>query len=153
MPRLSPQRERRLTFDEKGATIDAVKRVSQNLVALGLVLFFMLAVWCATLAAPGVSLASVTGCSQSNRAMAMAGCEQPIYLCGFDSASNLLSHGALSSARSNDSLKHALSLALGDSSIDVFIDLLPVGAREWKNVSLAEPGKVSLRLFNSVLNL
>lgn len=130
-----------------------MKRRSKNVLVFILAEFFTFGVLCSTLAAPGQALAAVSGCSQMPGGMAMAGCEQPIYLCGFDSARNLFSHGALSSARSNDSLKHALSWALGDSSIDVSIDFVPSGAREWKNVSLAEPGKVSLRLFNSVLNL
>jgi hypothetical protein len=130
-----------------------MKRRSKNVVASVLAAFFAFGILCSTFTAPGQALASVSGCSQTPGAMAMAGCEHPSYVCGFDSASNLLSHGALSSGRSNDSLKNALSLALGAPSIDVSIDLVPLGAREWKNVSLAEPGKVSLRLFNSVLNL
>jgi hypothetical protein len=85
--------------------------------------------------------------------MKMAGCERPSYLCGFDPATNVLSYGALSSARSSDSFKNAPGVALGAPSIDVSIGLAPPGAREWKNVSLAEPGKISIRLFNSVLNL
>jgi hypothetical protein len=71
----------------------------------------------------------------------MVECEHPSYLCGFDSASNLLSRGAISSSRSNDSLKDALGLAVGAPSIDFPRELAPPGAREWKNVSLAEPGK------------
>jgi hypothetical protein len=85
--------------------------------------------------------------------MAMTGCERPSYLCGFDSANNLLSRGAISSSRSNDSLKDALGLALATPAIDVSSALAPPGSREWKNISLAESGKVSVRLFNSVLNL
>ncbi len=130
-----------------------MKRRSTNVVAFVLAAFFAFGILCSTLAAPGHALASVSGCSQMPRGMAMAGCERPSYLCGFDAASNLLSYGALSSARSTDSLKNALGLALGAPSMDVSIGLAPPGATEWKNVSLAEPGKVSIRLFNSVLNL
>lgn len=130
-----------------------MKRRLKSLAFMALVLVFAAGLLCSSIAAPGKALASVSGCSQMPGAMAMAGCEQPIYLCGFDSASSLFSHGALSSARSNDSPKHALSSAVGDSAIDVSIDLVFPGAKEWKNASLAEPGKVSLRLFNSVLNL
>ena len=130
-----------------------MKHRSKTLVACGLVLFFASAIWCATLAAPGQALASVSGCSQTPGPMAVAGCDYPSYLCGFDPASNLFSHGALSSARLNDSLKNALGLALGAPAIDVSTDLASPGAREWKNVSLAQPGKMSIRLFNSVLNL
>jgi hypothetical protein len=133
--------------------LNAMKVRSRNVVALALLLFFASAIWCATLAAPGQALASVSGCSQMPGAMAMAGCAHPSYLCGFDSASNRLSQGALSSARSSDLLKNALGLALGTASVDVSIGLASPGAREWKNVSLAEQRKVSIRLFNSILNL
>jgi hypothetical protein len=133
--------------------LKVMKVRSGNVVAFALIVFFASAIWCATVAAPGHALASVSGCSQTPGAMAMADCQRPIYLCGFDSANNLLSHSAFSSARSNDSLKHALSSPPGDSSMDVSIVPIPLGARKWRNVPLAEPGKVSLRLFNSVLNL
>jgi len=83
----------------------------------------------------------------------MAGCDHPTYLCGFDLASNVLSHGAVSSARPNDSVKNALGLTIGAPVINLSTDLARPGAREWKKVSLTEPGKVSIRLFNSTLNL
>ncbi len=85
--------------------------------------------------------------------MAMTGCDHPNYFCGFDPATNLLSHGALSAARSNDLLKNALALDLSAPFIDVSSDIAPPGAREWQNVSRAESRKVSIRLFNSILNL
>jgi len=86
--------------------------------------------------------------------MAMRECQHPNYLCGFDPTSNLLSYGTLSSARSSDSFKNILGLAVGaPSSINVSAGRAPPGASEWKNISLAEPGKVSIRLFNSILNL
>ena len=129
-----------------------MKRRSKNVVAFVLAAFFAFVILCATLGAPGQALASVTGCSQMP-GMVMVGCENPNYLCGFNPASNLLSNGALTSARSNDLFKNTLGLALAAPSVDVASDLTLPGAREWKNVSLAEPGKVSLRLFNSVLNL
>lgn len=130
-----------------------MKRRSKNVVVFVFAAFFAFGILCSTFAAPGQALASVSGCSQMPGAMEMAGCEHPGYLCGFDSANNLLFHGALSSARSSDLLKNALDLALGTASVDVSIGLASLGAREWKNVSLAEPRKVSIRLFNSILNL
>jgi len=140
-----------LTFDKKGATIDAMKRASKNLVAFGLVLFFALGVFCYTLAAPSQSLASVTGCSQTSRTMAMTGCEFPNYLCGLE-PSSLNSKAALSSARSNDLLKNAISLAVGETLVAAPND----GALLDKQRATASPfgpHKVSIRLFNSVLNL
>ena len=129
-----------------------MKPGSRNFVTFVLAASFAFGILCSTFAAPGQALASVSGCSQAAGAMAMAGCEHPSYLCGFN-PSNVLSSGALSSARSSDSLKNALGLALGALLIDVSTDLASPAAREWKNVFPAEPGKVSVRLFNSVLNL
>ena len=130
-----------------------MKRRSKNVVAYVLAAFFAFGILCSTLAAPGHALASISGCSQTPGPMAMAGCDYPNYLCGFDPATNLLSRGALSPALSNDSLKNVLGLALGGPFIDASIDLVPPGARDRKNLSFAAPGKISIRLFNSILNL
>ena len=130
-----------------------MKRRSKNVVAYVLAAFFAFGILCSTLAAPGHALASVSGCSQTPGPMAMAGCDYPNYLCGFDPATNLFSRGALSPALSNDSLKNVLGLALGGPFIDASIDLASPGARERKNLSFAEPGKISIRLFKSILNL
>jgi hypothetical protein len=105
------------------------------------------------MAAPGQSIASVTGCIQTDGAMAMAGCKNPGYLCGFGSSSNLLSQGALSSARSHDLLKAALSLVVGEvplPSPDHWAILVDKGRL---NPSVIGPHKVSIGLSNSVLNL
>ena len=126
---------------------------SKKLTSFVLILFFALGVLCSTVAAPGQALASGSGCSQNSRPMEMTGCEHPHYLCGFDPASNLFSSGALNSARLIDSLKNVLGLALDAPSIDVSSNLAPPGASDWKNVSLAGQGKVSIHLFNSTLNL
>ena len=139
---------------ERSNNLSTMKRRSKNVVVYVLAAFFAFGILCSTLAAPGQALASVSGCSQTSAPMAMVDCERPNYLCGFDPANDLLSHGAFSSPRSNDSLKNALGLVLGALSIDVSIDeLAPPGAREWKNVSLTKPRKVSIRLLNSILNL
>ena len=130
-----------------------MKRRLKNRIAFVLVAFFALGILCSTLAAPTQAIASVTGCSEMPGHMAMVGCEHPSYLCGFDPARNLLSSASVSSVRPSDSLKHILGSAIGDLLIDVSPGLAPTGAREWKNIHLAEPGKVSLRLANSVLNL
>ena len=130
-----------------------MKRRSKNLMLCAFAVFFAFGILCSTFAAPGQAFASVNGCSQTPGRMAVTGCDNPSYLCGFDAASNLLSHGAFNSARSSDLLKNTLGLALGTVSVLVPIDLGSPGARGWKNVSIAEPRKVSIRLFNSILNL
>ena len=124
-----------------------------NFIALVFLAFFAFGVLCSTFAAPGQALASLGDCSQSAGPMSMVGCDHPTYLCGFDLASNVLSQGAVSSARSNDSVKNGLGLTSGVPVINPSTDLAHPRAREWTNISLIEPGKVSIRLFNSTLNL
>src|SRR5918996_5522229 len=116
-----------------------MKQRPKNIIAFVLAASFAFAILCATFAAPGQALASVSGCSQTAGAMEMAGCEHPSYLCGFNTGSNLLAAGAISSPRSNDSVKNALDLALGPPSIDVSIELASHGAKERENISRAEP--------------
>ena len=122
-----------------------------NLFIFVLLFLFASAVWCASLAAPRQALASGTGCSRNNGTMEMSDCEQ--FLCGFDSSSNVFSHGALSSTRSGDSFKSGLSMALGAASVDMSRDEVPLGRGESTSAFLFRPDKVSIRLFNSVLNL
>jgi hypothetical protein len=130
-----------------------MKRTAKSLVAFGLVLFFASAVLCATLAAPGQSLASVTGCSQTNLPMKMADCEHPGYLCGFESSSRLLSQGALSSTPSNDSLKNTLGVAVGEARFDSSASGGSFALHEY--TSDFPPGlhKVPIHLYNSVLTI
>jgi hypothetical protein len=129
-----------------------MKQGAKNLTVAGLVLVFALGVLCSTLAAPGLSLASVTGCSQGSGPMKMTGCEHPSYLCGFDS-SNLLSQGAVSSARPNDLPKNTLALAVGEAFIDSSNEGALLIGKDYENALPVGPHKVSIRLFNSVLNL
>jgi hypothetical protein len=142
-----------LTFDQEGARIKSMMRSSKNLVAFGLVVFFAVGVLCATLAAPGQSLASVTGCSQDNRAMEMTDCDHPSYLCGFDQSSHHLSQGALSSARSSDSLKSPLGVAVGEVCFNSSAYSGPFVRNEHTSAFPAGPHKVSIHLYNSVLTL
>jgi hypothetical protein len=130
-----------------------MKRAPKNLISFALAFFFASAVLCATMAASGQSLASASGCSQIPPDTAMAECDLPSYLCSSATGNDLLAQGSLGSARSNDSLKNTLGLALGACLMNVSSDRAPPGRSEWRNVTIAEPGKVSVRLFNSVLNL
>lgn len=130
-----------------------MKRRPKNLIAFVLAAFFAFGLLCSTFAAPGQALASASGCSQTPGPMAMAGCDYPSYLCGFDPSSNFLSEGALSSARSNNLLKNALSLAVGEASIDASNAGALLLEQQCENAFPHRPHKVSVRLFNSVLNL
>jgi hypothetical protein len=130
-----------------------MKRRLKNRIAFVLVAFFALGILCSTLAAPTQAIASVSGCSQTGRAMEMADCEHPGYFCGFDGSSNIFSQGVVNSVRSNDSLKNVLGVAVGEPPLDAS----QVGApAEGKDCSDAFPTgslKVFVRLFNSTLNL
>ena len=130
-----------------------MKRSSKNLVGLGLILFFTFGVLCTTLAIPSQSLASETGCSQHNRAMEMTDCEHPSYLCALAGSSYLLSEGALSSARSNDSVKNLLGIASGEACSDSSAYSGPFVWNEHASAFPAGRHKVSIHLFNSVLNI
>lgn len=130
-----------------------MKRSAKNLLAFALVLLFASAVLCAALAAPGHSLASVSGCSQDNGAMEMTDCEHPTYLCNFNRSSNLLSQGTPGSSHSNDSVKNALGAAIGESCFDVSAYDGPFVGYEHTHAFAIGPHKVSIHLYNSVLTL
>lgn len=130
-----------------------MNRARKNLISVALAFFFASAVLCATLAVPGQSLASVSGCSQDNLPMEMSDCEHPGYLCGFDSSSRLISEGAFSSTRSNDSLKTPLGMVVGEARFDSSAYGGPFVGHEHRNASPVAPHKVSIHLYNSVLNL
>jgi hypothetical protein len=129
-----------------------MKQRSKNVIVLVLAAFFAFGILCSTFAAPGQALASVNGCSQTPGGMEMTGCEHPNYLCGFD-PSSLLSQGALSSARPDDSVKNYLSVAVGEASIASSNSEASSIARERQSAFPAAAHKVSIRLFNSILNL
>ena len=128
----------------------SMKRVSKNLVAFGLVLFFAFGVLCASMVAPGQSLASVTGCSQNSGGMAMNGCEYPIF-CGSSSSSNL--RIALTPPRPDNLSKYVLSVVLAEVSTDASGNDPLMLANGRAGGSPLTRLKVSIRLFNSVLNL
>jgi hypothetical protein len=130
-----------------------MKRITKGSVTFGLMLFFASAVLCATLAAPGQSLASVTGCSQGNHAMAMAGCEHPSFLCDFNRSSTLFSQGALSSTHLNESVKTILGMAIGEACFESTAYGCAFLGRQHTNAFPPGPHKVSVHLYNSVLIL
>jgi hypothetical protein len=111
---------------------------------------FASAVWCASLAAPGHSFASVTGCSH-DAAMQMTDCH--LFLRGFGFSSNLLSSGAFSSARYNDLTKSAHDLSIGEVSFDASKEAALIGKNSEDIFLVHGLHKVSTRLLNSVLNL
>ena len=130
-----------------------MKRIAKSLVVSGLMLLFASAVLCATLAAPNQSLASISGCSQDNHAMEMAGCEHPSFLCDFNRSSTLFSQGALSSSRFNESVKNILGLVIGEALFDsTAYGGAFLGSEHTKAFPIG-PHKVSIHLYNSVFIL
>ena len=129
-----------------------MKRTAKNLIAFGLVLFFASAILCATLAAPGQSLASITGCSQTDLPMKVADCEHPSYLCDFNRSSHVLSQG-VSSTPANDSLKNTLRLTVGETCFDSSAYGGPLVGNEHTSAFPAGPHKVPIHLYNSVLTI
>ena len=126
-------------------------RVRTNLFIFVLSSFFVSAVWCATLTAPSNALGSVTGCSPENGTMEMSDCGQ--FLCGFDSSYKVPSSTALSSKRSADFFKNSLSVGLGTGSVDMSRTEICLSRDAWVGAFPFRPDKVSIRLFNSILNL
>ena len=127
-----------------------MKRARKNLVVFGLILFFAFGVLCASMAAPGESLAAVTGCSQNSGGMAMNGCEYPNF-CGSSSSSNF--RIALRSSCPDDLSKYVFSFVLAEVSTDASSNAPLMLANGRAGGSPLTPLKVSVRLFNSVLNL
>jgi hypothetical protein len=127
-----------------------VSRVSKHLFVFAFVLVFASAMWCASLAASGHTFNSVADCSRDG-GMQMTECQQ--FLCGFGSSSNLLSRGALSSARYNDLSKSAHDLSIGEVQADASKEADLIGKNSEDAFLVHGLHKVSTRLLNSVLNL
>ncbi len=138
-----------LTFNKKGATIQSMKRASKILVIFAIVLFFTFGVSCAAHAAPGLALSPLMDCSQPRGPMAIAGCDHPSYLCGFDSP--FISRGVLSSPPHKDFSKGAHDLSIGEVRINAIKP--PIGNYTEDIFLVHGLHKISTRLFNSILNL
>ena len=85
--------------------------------------------------------------------MEMSDCEHPSYLCGFDPSSRLISEGAFSSTRSNDSLKTSLGVAVGEARFDSSAYGGSFVGNEHTRAFPVGPHKVSIHLYNSVFTL
>ena len=142
----------RLTSNQEGEKIEFMKRTAKVLITFGLMLFFASALLCATLAAPGQILASITGCSQDNHVMEMTGCEHPSFVCDFNRSSHFLSQG-VSSTPSNGSLKNTLGLTVGQACFDSSTYAGPFVVHEHTSAFPTGPRKVPIHLYNSVLTI
>jgi hypothetical protein len=128
-----------------------VKRVSKVPIASVLVILFALGIWCASLSAPAQALASQMSDCSTPGSVVDHPC-QPL-LCNLAASHNLLSQGAIVSARSYDSAKSGLFLlgailpVLSHNDTSLAANQLPM---IWSGY---RPEKVSVHLFNSVLTL
>lgn len=85
--------------------------------------------------------------------MEMAGCEHPSYLCSFNRSSHLLSEGSLTWARSNESLKNILGVAVGEACFDFSAYGGPLVGHEDTSAFPTGLHKVPIHLYNSVLTI
>jgi hypothetical protein len=127
-----------------------MKHPPKSLVVFVFGAFLAFGILCSTMAAPRQVAASLSGCAGMAGEMALRGCEKPQYLCGFGSPRDFLTRGALN-APSEDSFKNALVLDLGALGVNVTAGQALPGAKE--NTFFVKTHKVSVRLFNSTLNL
>lgn len=122
----------------------------RRLIFFGVIGAFAVGLLCSTLAAPGRSLAAVTDCSQNNNDMAMNGCEDPNF-CGSSSPSNL--RAALTLSRIDDLSTHVLGVLVAEVLRDAGDGDALMPTRGGAGGPRLAPPKVSVRLFNSMLNL
>ena len=122
----------------------------KKLTLLGLIVAFTTGLLCATMAAPGRALGAESDCSQNHSGMAMSGCDISIF-CRSGSSSNL--RIALRSSHPDDLFKFSrsvgLTAVLTDATRNDPLMLANGRGSGSPHISL----KVSVHLFNSVLNL
>jgi hypothetical protein len=128
-----------------------VKQLLKKLTGFSIVFLFVFGVLCASLAVPGLAVASaVPGCSHDTSVLEKAGCEHASFRCGFGTSGGLLYQVVPASVRTIDFPKDVPFLAMGGGSTD------EIGLSAHR-VSLASPGylaqKIPIHLFYSVLTL
>jgi len=128
-----------------------VKPALKKLTAVILPFVFTFAVWCSSLANPGLSLASgMPGCSPNTSLLDKPGCSYPAFSCA--SAASF-SHGLFASVRTHDFAKAARCVTTEAVSV-ASPDEISLAANGLRAVSLIYPAqKASIHLFNSVLTL
>lgn len=134
--------------------MSAVKRALKKSTVFSLLFFFTIGVWCASLAAPGslAMAAQLSRCTQNRLALEKMDCDQPNFMCAFPVPASF-SDVALASVRNHDVSKDA-QCPIGWA--------VPVGSSGETSLAANHVGvafrthpaqKVSINLFNSVLNL
>lgn len=142
-----------LTFREQRVIIIFVQRAFKKLTACSLLFLFTLGIWCASLAALDLSVASATErCPKSSLALGKMDCDQPNFMCSFGPDPRSLSSVAIISPRTHE-LPKAVPLPIGGPAITGPPYEVSLAAISPVAVNLHFQKKVSIHLFNSVLNL
>jgi len=130
-----------------------VPRTAKKATAFSLIFLFALGVWCASLAAPGQSVASATQrCPQDSLALGKVECNQPNFMCPFGVDQGSFSGIAIISPRTHEFPETVLS-PIGEAvtrRLFYEIFLADMGAIA---ANFHFPEKVPIHLLNSVLNL
>jgi len=135
------------------SVVNFVQRTSKKLTAFSLALLFTLGVWCASLAAPNLSIASATHrCPQDSLVLGKMDCDQPNFMCSFGLDPRSFSSVAIISPRTHE-LPKAAALSIGGADIAGPPYEISLAAIRAMAVNLHLPEKVPIHLFNSVLNL
>lgn len=131
-----------------------MKRALKKVIAFGLVTSFIYGAWCASMAAPSLSVASAAqGCPENGSALEKARGGHPTYLCAFGSSFNLLPEGTFVSARIQDFLKNTQSSNIEPVSTGSSYEI-SLAASAFSAASAVYPAqKEVIYLFNSVLTL
>ncbi|MBI2986764.1 MAG: hypothetical protein HYY45_08355 [Deltaproteobacteria bacterium] len=131
--------------------ISLVKPTLKKLTAAILPFLFTFAVWCSSLANPGLSLAwGMPGCSQNSSPLEKPGCPYPMFSCV---SVSLLSQGALASVKTDDFSKDAQCVTIDAASVGSPAEI-SLAANRLRAASLIYPAqKAAIHLFNSVLTL
>lgn len=142
-----------MTFREQRVIINFVRRTFKKLTAFSLLFLFTLGVWCASLAALDLSVASATHrCPKNSLALGKMDCDQPNFMCSFGLDPRSFSSVAIISPRTHEVPKAApfsiVGAAITGPPYEISLAVVSAIA-----ANLHFPEKVPIHLFNSVLNL
>jgi len=129
-----------------------VKETLKTLTTTGITLLFIVGVWCTTMAAPSLSVASpMPGCARDGSALGNLGCDHSALFCPSGSSFNLLSNRTLDLLRTGDFSKNTQFPITEVAPRDLH-GMIPVEAMENGSVSNSAH-KVPIHLLHSVLSL
>lgn len=129
----------------------SAKWAFKKLTVFSLIFFFAVGVWCAMLAAPGLSTAWGQSICSDSSSLEQAACEYTAFSCASDSLLSPGSNSALASIRT-DGFSSAAQFTIIDALDARFHDECFLPGARLSAAALFNPArKVSVHLFNSVL--